>query len=54
MNNNMVFNKYEELAKQNNVQANYYLGIIYKKGIGVDINYELAKAFFQKAADYGH
>jgi len=54
MNNNIVFNKYEELAKQNNVQANYYLGIIYKKGIGVDINYELAKAFFQKAADYGH
>ena len=54
MNENLVFKKYCELARKNNVEANYYLGLIYEKGIGVDVDYDIAKAFFQKAADTGH
>ncbi len=47
----VIFNK---LDLKNNIDAQYYLGLMYKQGTGVEVNIEKAKYYWGKAADKGH
>ncbi|MDX8394539.1 MAG: tetratricopeptide repeat protein [Mariprofundales bacterium] len=43
-----------KLAENGDVDAKYQLGLLYGRGIGVDIDYEKALALFFDAAMHGH
>lgn len=45
---------WRKLADQNNKQAQYRLGAMYRRGLGVKPNLELAAQWFKKAAENGH
>ena len=45
---------YRKAAAQGNAYAQYYLGLCYQKGQGVEIDVPRAYAWFQLAADHGH
>ncbi|MDC4501121.1 sel1 repeat family protein, partial [Acinetobacter baumannii] len=45
---------YQKAATQGNVNAQFNLGILYAKGLGVSKNYEIAKQWIEKAAEQGH
>lgn len=45
-----AFGVYQELAKQNNAQAEFYLGYMYNFGQGTNKNPELANFWFYRAA----
>jgi uncharacterized protein len=45
---------YTELAESGNAQAQYDLGVIYYRGIGIEQSYEQAAKWHLKAAEQGH
>ena len=49
-----AFQLYNKVAKQGFTQAQYYLGVMYNLGIGVEQSYKKAHKWYEKAAEQGH
>lgn len=49
-----IFNFQQKLAAKGNVQAQYQSGFMYETGEGVEQDRDLARLWYQKAADQGH
>ena len=45
---------YRKAAKQGHVEAQFFLGFMYKKGKGVPQDYALAAEWYRKAAEQGY
>lgn len=45
---------YEQLARRENPEAEFRLGLIYLNGFGVEKNSLIAETLFQRAIDHGH
>ncbi len=43
-----------EAAESGNAEAQFFLGLMYEKGAGVEKNYKQADAWYRKAARQGH
>ena len=54
MANNVDFIKNLKLAKKGNSEAQYYLGVCYDNGQGVEQDYKEAVKWYRKAAEQGH
>ncbi|BCC32967.1 hypothetical protein BCM0100_p220 (plasmid) [Bacillus cereus] len=52
-NNSNALYWFKKAAENNDATAQYYLGEMYEGGIGVHIDYDLAKYWFRKAVDNG-
>jgi TPR repeat protein len=44
----------QKIAEQDNAEAQYYLGLCYREGIGIEKNEEEAVKWFRKAAEQDH
>jgi TPR repeat protein len=49
-----VFKAAKKAAKQGNVEAQSFLGLMYSEGLGVAQDYKQAVYWYQKAADQGY
>lgn len=49
----ITINSLENLANQGNGQAQYELGLRYYRGVGVDVNFEKARTYFESAVNNG-
>ncbi len=49
-----AFEWYQKAADQGSINAQFHLGLMYHKGLGVEANYEKAVEWYQKAVDQGH
>lgn len=45
---------FKSLAKKGHSGALHHLGVMYQKGLGVDINFKISFGYFIKAANKGH
>ena len=52
--NDLAFTWLKKAAEQNHAEANYWLGICYRDGIGTECNNELSFECYKKAAEQGY
>jgi TPR repeat protein len=49
-----AFDLFNKAAESGNINAEYYLGIMYENGYGVEQNRSNALTWYSKAASHGH
>ena len=51
---NLAIREFSTLAKQGDANAQYKLGFMYQRGLGVDSDYEIAAEWYKKSAQQGN